>query len=161
MGEVKIEFQENMLKIGTLLIFSRLHRSEDENYSVWLNFGHIYNLGEFHLRFKKTCFVLLLTKTKRPQGWKSYFPSLRSGAQNVFNNQNKSGDQNFRGHFEMTVIDHIETIEVAVAHFEKRVIYHFEGTVCFRTFKGSFMLLYEKSIGLISKKKSSFIISKL
>ena len=52
-----------------------------------------------------------------------------------------------RGHFEMTVIDHFETIEVAVAHFEKIVIYHFEGTVCFRTFKGSFMLLYDKSIG--------------
>ena len=67
----------------------------------------------------------------------------------------------FRGHFEMTVIYHIKTIEVAVAHFEKIVIYHFEGTVYFRTFKGSFILLYDKSIGLISKRKASFIISKL
>ena len=67
-GEVKIEFQENMLKIGTLLKFSRFHRSEDENYSVWLNFGHIYNLGKFHLCFKKTCFFPLADENKKTAG---------------------------------------------------------------------------------------------
>ena len=68
MGEVKIEFQENMIKIGTLLNFSRFHRPKDENHSVWLNFGHIYNLGKFHLRFKKTCFFLLADENKKAAG---------------------------------------------------------------------------------------------
>lgn len=68
MGEVKIEFQENMIKIGTFLKFSCFHRSEDENYSVWLNFGHIFNLGKFHFRFKKTCFFLLADENKKTAG---------------------------------------------------------------------------------------------
>ena len=68
MGEVKIEFQENMIKIGTLLKFSRFHGPEDENCSIWLNFGHIYNLGKFHLRFKKTCFFPLSDENKTTAG---------------------------------------------------------------------------------------------
>ena len=68
MGEVKIEFQENMLKIGTLLKFSHFHGSEDENYSVFWNLGHIYNLGKFHLRFKKTCFFPLADENKKTAG---------------------------------------------------------------------------------------------
>lgn len=68
MGEVKIEFQENMIKIGTLLKFSRFHRPEDENCSIWLNFGHIYNLGKFHMRFKKTCFFLFADENKKTAG---------------------------------------------------------------------------------------------
>ena len=60
-----------------------------------------------------------------------------------FIDENNSLTKIFRGHFEMTVIDHFRTIEVAVAHFEKIVIYHFEGTVFFQKFKGYFMLLYD------------------
>lgn len=68
MGKVKIEFQENMIKIGTFLKFSCFRRSEDENYSVWLNFGYIYNLGKFHFRFKKTCFFPLTDENKKTAG---------------------------------------------------------------------------------------------
>ena len=68
MGEVKIEFQENMLKIGTLLKFSRFHRSEDENCSIWLNFGHIYNLGENLLAFQENMLCTPADENKKTAG---------------------------------------------------------------------------------------------
>ena len=63
MGEVKIEFQENMIKIGTILNFFFL--------AVWerkSQHGYIYNLGKFHLLFKKTCFFSLADENKKAAG---------------------------------------------------------------------------------------------
>ena len=68
MGEVKIEFQENMLKIGTLLKISCFHRSEDENCSVWLNLGHKYNLGENPLAFQENMLCVLSDENKKTAG---------------------------------------------------------------------------------------------
>jgi len=68
MGEVKIEFQENMIKIGTLLKLSRFHRDEDENCSVWLNFGHIYNLREIPLAFQENMLCAPADENKKTAG---------------------------------------------------------------------------------------------
>ena len=64
MGEVKIEFQENMLKIGTFEKCSCFRRFGNEK----IRLGYIYNLGKFHLRFKKTCFFQLADENKKTAG---------------------------------------------------------------------------------------------
>ena len=65
---------------------------------------------------------------KKRRGGKTIFHHCDPVTKIYFIDENNSLDQNSRGHFEMTVICHIEMSEVAVAHFEKIVIYHFEET---------------------------------
>ena len=116
--------------------------------------GHIYNLRNWNVRFKKTYFVRLLTKIrvrhwmsccerfqifvtkkqKRPHGWESILPSaifspLLFYARNLIHLWTKIilVTKILRRHFETTVIYHLEmSIEQPPPHFKMTVIYDFE-----------------------------------
>lgn len=155
MGKVKIEFQENLLGIEP--VFNDLEnfchpKMKNHRLSAWIQhswkitifkktyffvseLGHIYNLRNWNVRFKKTYFVRLLTKIrvrhwmsccerfqifvtkkqKRPHGWESILPSaifspLLFYARNLIHLWTKIilVTKILRRHFETTVIYHLE-----------------------------------------------------
>ena len=112
-------------------------------------------MGEVEFQFQENItgigyFIKICKKSAATEGFFLPSPLLRTKILlNCFADENYSRDQNLCGHFEETVIYHFKKIEGAVASFERIV----------QTFKGHFLLLYNKSIQLHFEEKI-IIISK-